>query len=105
MRGRLIAIVITLAVLAIAGTRYADYDQSTDLQSTAGASPFAEPPAPESDVPAIMTSEVRTSVRVTVLGVDSGRQLGPAFSVVTISRHSPVVAHSTGKPRFFPLLI
>jgi hypothetical protein len=41
----------------------------------------------------------------TVVVVESTRQLRPALSVFTVSPRLPVVAHSTDKPRFFPLLI
>jgi hypothetical protein len=98
--------VITLAVLAIAGTGYADRLLPVERQSNAASHHLAAPPAPEPDVPVIMTSEVNTSVRVqTAVDVESGRQLGPALGVSTVSRHSSVVARGTGKPRFFPLLI
>ncbi len=105
VRGRLIAIVIALAVLAFAEIRYDDQAPTAQRQSTA-ASGLADPPAPEPDLPAIITAAVSTSATFqTVLVVESRRQLSPALSVFTVSPHLPVVAHSTGKPRFFPLLI
>jgi len=106
VRGRLIAIVITLAVLAFAEIRYDAQAPTPQRQSNAASGQLADPPAPEPDVPAIITAAVSTSATVqTVLVVGSRRQLSPTLSVFTVSRHLPVVAHSTGKPRFFPLLI
>ena len=105
VRGRLIAIVIALAVLAFAEIRY-DAQAPTQRQSNHASGQLAGPPAPEPDLPAIVTAAVSTSATVqTVLVIESRRQLSPALSVFTVSPHLPVVAHSTGKPRFFPLLI
>jgi hypothetical protein len=104
--GRLIAIVIALAILAFAEIRYDAQAPTAQRQRDAVSGQLADPPAPEPDVPAIITASVSTSATVqTVLLVESRRQLSPAVSVFIVSRHLPVVAHSTGKPRFFPLLI
>jgi hypothetical protein len=104
--GRLIAIVIALAVLALAEIHQADQAPRAQRQSNAAAGQLADPPGPEPDVPAIVTAAVNTSATVqTVLVVESTRQLHPVLSVFTVSPRLPVVAHSTGKPRFFPLLI
>ena len=106
VRGRLIAIVIALAVLAFAEIRYDDQASTAQRQSNAASGQLADPPAPEPDLPAIITAAVSTSATVRmVLVVESRHQLSPALSVFTVSRHLPVVAHSTGQPRFFPLLI
>ena len=106
MRGRLIAIAIALAALAFAEVRYDDQAPTAQRQSSAASGQVADPPAPEPGVPAIITAAVSTSATVqTVLVVESRRPLSPALSVFTVSRHLPVVAHSAGKPRFFPLLI
>ena len=106
VRGRLIAIVIALAVLAFAEIRYDDQAGTAQRQSSAASGQLANPPAPEPDVPAIVAAAVSTSATVqTVLVIEPRRQLSPALSVFTVSPHLPVVAHSTDKPRFFPLLI
>lgn len=103
VRRRLITIAIALAILAFAGIRHAD---QAPRQSNAAAGQLADAPAPEPDVPAISTAAVNTSATVrTALVVESARQLHPALSVFTVSPRLPVVAHSTHKPRFFPLLI
>jgi hypothetical protein len=104
--GRLIAIVIALSVLAFAEIRYDDQALTVQRQSNAASGQHADPPAPEADVPAIVTAAVSTSATVqTVLVIESRRQLSPALSVSTVGPHLPVVARSAGKPRFFPLLI
>jgi hypothetical protein len=106
VRGRLIAIVIALAVLAFAESRYDDQASTAQRQSNAASGQLADPPAPEPDVPAIITAAVSTSATVrTVFVVESRHQLSPALSACTASRPLPVVAHSTGQPRSFPLLI
>jgi hypothetical protein len=106
VRGCLIAIVIALAVLAFAEIRYDDQAPTAQRQSNAASGQLADTPAPDPDLPAIITAAVSTSATVqTVLVIESRRQLSPALSVFTVSRHLQVVAHSTGKPRFFPLLI
>ena len=106
VRGRLIAIVIVLAVLAFAEIRSDDQAPTAQRQSNAASGQLADPPAPEPDLPAIITAAVSTSATFqTVLVVESRRQLSPALSVFTLSPHLPVIAHSAGKPRFFPLLI
>ena len=105
VRGRLIALVIALAVLAFAEIRYDDQAPTTQRQSNASGQ-LASPPAPEPDVPAIVTAAVSTSATVqTVLVIESRCPLSPALSVFTVSPHLPFVAHSSDKPRFFPLLI
>jgi hypothetical protein len=97
---------IVLAVLAFAEIRNDDQAPTAQLQSNAASGQLADPSAPEPDVPAIITAAVSTSATVqTVLVVESRRQLSPALSAFTVSRHLPVVPHSTGEPRFFPLLI
>ena len=97
---------IALAVLAFAEIRYDDRAPTAQRQSNTGSGQLADQPAPEPDVPAILTAAVSASATVqTVLLAESRRQLSPALSVCTVSPHLPVVAHSTGKPRFFPLLI
>ena len=97
---------IALVVLACAEIRYDDRAPTAQRQSTAASGQLADRPAPEPEVPAIITAAVSTSATVpTVLVVESRCQPGPALSVFTVSRHLPVVAHGTGKPRFFPLLI
>ena len=106
VRGRLVAIMIALAVLAFAEIRHDDPARMAERQSDAAFGQLADPPAPERDVPAIITAAVGTSATVqTVLVVESRRHLRPALSVFTLSPRLPVVAHSTDKPRFFPLLI
>lgn len=97
---------IALSVLAFAEIRYDDQAPTAQRQSNAASGQLADPPAPEPDVPAIITAGVSTSATVqTVLVFESRRQLSPALSIFTVSPHLPVVPHSTGKPRFFPLLI
>lgn len=96
---------IALAVLAFAEIRHDDPARTAERQSNAAFGQLAGPPAPEPDVPAIITAAVGTSATVqTVLVVESRRHLRPALSVFTLSPRLPV-AHSTDKPRFFPLLI
>ena len=106
VRRRLIAIVIVFAVFAVAEIRHDDQAPTLQRQRNAAPGQLADPPAPEPDVPPIITAAVSTSATVqTVLVVESRRQLSPAYSVFTATRHLPVVTHSTGKPRFLPLLI
>lgn len=106
VRGCLIAIAIALAVLALAEIRGDAQAPTPQRQSNCASVQLADPPAPEPVVPPIMTAAVSTSATVqTVLVVASRRQLSPALSVFTGSRHQPLVAHSADKPRFFPLLI
>jgi len=106
VRGRLIAIVIALAVLAFAETRSDDQAPTVQGQSNAASGQLADPPTPEPNVPAIVTAAVSTSATVqTILVIESRRELSPALSVFTVSPRLPLVAHSTGKSRFFPLLI
>jgi hypothetical protein len=105
VRGRLIAIAISLVVLAFAEIRY-DAQALTQHQSNAASGQLADPPAPEPDVPAIITAAVSTSATVqTLLVVESRRQVRPALSISTVSLRLPVVVHITDKPRFIPLLI
>lgn len=104
VRGRLITIVIALAVLAFAEIGHDDPAAPTaHHQSNAAAGQLADPPAPEPDIPATIIAAVNASA--TVLVGESSRQLRPALSVFTVSPRPPVVADSTDKPRFFPLLI
>lgn len=106
MRGRLVAIVIALAVLAFVASRHDGQAPAAQGRSNPAAGQLADPPAPEPDLPAIITAAASISVTVqTVLVIESRRQLSPALSVFRVSPHLSVVAHSTGKPRFFPLLI
>ena len=105
VRGRLIAIVIALAVLAFADICY-EQASTSQPQSNAASGQLADPPAPEPAPPAIITAAVSTSAPVrTVFVVESRHQLSPALSALTVGRPLPVVAHSTGRPRSFPLLI
>lgn len=106
VRGRVIAIVLALVVLAFAETRHDDRASEARHQGNATSGQLAAPPAPQPDLPAIITAAVKTSTTVrTALVVESRHQLNPALSVSSVSRHLPVVAYSTGKPRAFPLLI
>lgn len=106
VRGRLIAIVIALAVLAFAETRYDDQGPTAQRQSNAASGQLADPPVPGPDLPAIITAAVSTSATFqTVVVIESRRQLSPALSVFTVSPHPPLIAHSAREPRFFPLLI
>ncbi len=106
VRGRLIAIVIALAVLAFAETHYDDQGPTAQRQSNAASGQLADPSAPEPDLPAIITAAVSTSATFqTVVVIESRRQLSPALSVFTVSPQPPVIAHSAGRPRIFPLLI
>ena len=105
VRGRLIAIVIALAVLAFADICY-EQASTSQPQSNAASGQLADPPAPEPALPANITAAVGTSATVrTVFVVESKHQLSPALSALTVGRPLPVVAHSTGRPRSFPLLI
>jgi hypothetical protein len=105
VRGRLIVIVMALAVLALAEIRY-DAQVPTGQQQSNASGQLANPAGPEPDGSAIITAAVSTSATVqTVIVVESRRQLSQALSVFKASGHLPVVAHSTGHPRFFPLLI
>jgi hypothetical protein len=106
VRGRLIAIMIALAVLAFAEIRNDDQAPTAQRHSDAASGQVGDQPAPEPDLPAIITAAVNTSATVqTVLVVESSRQLRPALSVFTVSPRLPVIAHSTDKPHSFPLLI
>ena len=108
VRGRLIAIaiVLALAALAFAEIRYDDGAPTALGPSNASSGQLSAPPAPEPEVPAILTAAPSTSATVqTVLVIESRRQLSPAFSVFKVSPHLQVVTHSTGKPRVIPLLI
>jgi hypothetical protein len=105
VRGRLIAIVIALAVLAFAGICY-EQASTSQLQSNAASGQFADPPRPEPTPPAIIAAAVSTSATVrTVFVVESRHQPTPARSTLTVGRRLTVVAHSTARPRSFPLLI
>ena len=106
VRRRLVGIVILLAVLAFAKIRYDDQAPTAQRQSHAASAPLAGPAAPEPDVPAIITAAVSTSATLqTILVGESSRQLSPTPRVFTLRRPLPVLAHSPGKPRVFPLLI
>lgn len=97
---------IVLVVLAFAETRHDDQSPIAQPESNAASGQLADPPVPEPDLPAIITAAVSSSATIqTDLVMESRRQLSPALSVFTVSPHLPVVAHSTDKPRFFPLLI
>jgi hypothetical protein len=104
--GRLIAIAIALAVSAFAEIRY-DTEALNQRQSNAAAGQLADPSAPESDAPAIITAAVSTSATAqTVPVIESKRQVRPAPSISTVSlRLLDVVNSSSDKPRFIPLLI
>jgi hypothetical protein len=104
--GRLIAIVFLLAVLAFAETRSDDQVPMAQPQSNPASGQLADPPAPEPDVPPIITAAVSTSATVqTVLVVESRCQVRPALSISTVNLRLLVVVSSTDKPRFIPLLI
>jgi hypothetical protein len=106
VRGRLVAIVIALAVLAFAEFRDDNQASTAQRQSIAASGQLADAPAPEPDRPPVITAAVRTSVSVqTVPFVESRRQLCLPLSVFAASHHPPVVACRTAKPRSFPLLI
>jgi hypothetical protein len=106
VRGRLIAIVIVLAVLAFAETRSDDQIPTAQPQSNAASSQLGDPPAPAPDVPPIITAAMSTSATIqTVLVAESRRQARPALSVSTVSLRLPVVVHSIDKARSIPLLI
>ena len=106
VRGRLIALVLALAVLAFAEFRNDNQAPTAQRQSIAASGQLADPPAPEPELPAIVSAAVSTSATVqSVPLVESKRQLGLPFSVFAVSHPSPVVACRTAKPRFFPLLI
>lgn len=97
---------IALAVLAFAEIGNDNQAPTAQRHSHAASVEVGDQPAPEPAVPAIITAAVNTSATVqTVLVVESSRQLRPALSVFTVSSRLPVIAHSTDKPRFFPLLI
>ncbi len=104
VRGRLVAFMIASAILAFAEIRHDDPARTAESQSNAAFGQLAGPPAPEPDVPAIITAAVGTSATVQTVLVVESRHLRPALSVFTLSPRLPV-AHSTDKPRFFPLLI
>jgi hypothetical protein len=106
VRGRLVAIVIALAVLAFAEIRSDDQASTAQRQGSAASGQLADPPTPEPDAPAFITAAVSTSVTVrTALVVESRHQLSPGVGAFTVSRPLPVVPHRTGQPRSFPLLI
>lgn len=106
VRGRLIAIVIALAVLAFAEIRYDHLASTAQRQNNTASCQLADPPAPEPDLPAIITAAVGPSATVrTVFVVESRHQLAPALGAFTVSRPLPVVAHRTLQRRSFPLLI
>jgi hypothetical protein len=106
VRGRLVAIMIALAVLALAGIRNDDQAPTAQRHSAVASGQIGNQPAPEPDGPAIIPAAVNTSATIqTVLVVGSHHQLRPASSVFTVRLRLPVVAPSADKPRFFPLLI
>jgi hypothetical protein len=105
VKGRLIVIMLALAVLAFAGIHRDDQAATTQGQSNAASGQLAGPPAPEPDVPAIVAAVTTSATIQTHLVAESQRPLRPALSVVTVSPHLPVVPHSTARPRVFPLLI
>jgi hypothetical protein len=95
--------VIALAVLAFGEIRDDDRAAAAQRQTSTASNQHADEPAPEPDAPAIVTAAVGTTAQ-TVDG-ESMRQAHPAFSVVTVSPQRLVVPHTTGAPRFLPLLI
>lgn len=104
MRGRLLAIAIALAVLAIAGIRHDE--RQPPPQRGVASSHVGSLPAPAPDEPATITARANTPVTVqTVLHLASSRPLRPAFTVSSVSHRLPVAVRATGKPRVFPLLI
>jgi hypothetical protein len=108
VRGRLIAIMIPLAILAFAEIGNDDQAQAATAMrhSVAESGQAGEQPAPKPDVPAILTAAVNTSATIQTMGiVGSSRQLRPAIGTFTVRPRPPLVAHSTDKPRIFPLLI
>ena len=107
MRGRLIAIVIALAVLAFAEFRDDNQAPTAQRQSIAASGQLADPPAPDPDPPAIINAAVSSSTTVQTVPplVESRHQLGLPLSVFAVSHLPPVVACRTAKPRSFPLLI
>jgi hypothetical protein len=106
VRGRLIALVIAMAVLAFAEFRDDNQAPTAQRQSIAASGQLADPPAPEPDPPAIISAAVSSSTTVqTVPLVEARRQLGQPLSVFAVRYHPPVVACRTAKPRSFPLLI
>lgn len=97
---------IALAVLAFAEFRDDNQAATAQRQSIAASGQLADPPAPEPDLPAIISAAVSTSATVqTVPLVESRRQLGLPLGVFAVSHPPPVVASRTAKPRSFPLLI
>jgi hypothetical protein len=104
VRGRLIAIVIALAVLAFADICY-EQAATSQPQSNAASGQLEVPPAPEPAPPAIIAAASTSTTVRTVFVVASRHQLDPALRALTVGRPLPVVTPSTGRPRSFPLLI
>jgi hypothetical protein len=69
VRGRLIAIVIALAVLAFADICY-EQASASQPRSHGASGQLTDPPAPEPDVPAIVTAAVSTSATARTVFVD-----------------------------------
>jgi hypothetical protein len=107
VRGRLIALVIALAVLAFAEFRDDHQAPTAQRQSIAASGQLADPPAPEPDPPAIINAAVSSSTTVQTVPplVESRRHLGLPLSVFAVSHPPPVDTCRTAKPRSFPLLI
>ena len=106
VRGRLVAIMIALAVLALAEIRHDRQAPAAPDQGSAAATRLMDLPGPAPEAPAIITAAVNASATVqTILFVESRRELNPALTVSTASPHLTVVTFSAGKPRSFPLLI
>jgi hypothetical protein len=106
VKGRLIAFLIALVVLAFAQIRHDVQTPAAEREGNIAAGQLAVPAAPDPAVPAIITAAVSPSATFhTVLVVESGRPVTPMLSVSAAGAHLPVVAHSASKPRSFPLLI
>jgi hypothetical protein len=99
-------VAVALVLLAVAASR----DGGQPPGDLAGASPaagrMATQPAPESDVPAIVSVAVTTSVTVRApLVRDSRSHLPHAPGRFTLAPHLPPAPPGTDRPRSFPLLI
>ena len=105
MRGRLLAFVIALALLAVAGIRDDDPPPTAERQTLAGSSLLADTPAPQPEPPVLIATTSTSAIVQTVVAVASEWQACPELSAFTAARPLRAAAYGPDKSRSFPLLI
>jgi hypothetical protein len=106
VRGRLIAVVIAVVFVALAGIRAGADTSTAERQGDAAACQLESTPLPEpADHPIITAAANASATAQTVPIGEAKRELAPTFRSVPASDHRRAVVHSAGKPRVVPLLI